>query len=334
MEIKYNRKIDIIIPAYNVPDKILYRCLASIACQEILDDLEVTIVDDASTEQNYSAVIENFIPYLKINLLRYEVNGGPGVARQYGIDHTYNEYIVFIDADDTFYSALALKMLRICIEEHKDNVMCTSLFEEIQEHDCAIDFVPHPNDLVWMFGKIYRREFIQINNIRFHPTSRANEDTGFNRLCQLYALSQEKCIADCRFPTYFWHFNPNSITRINNGEYTFGGGKQGSNYGYVENMIYVIETAWQNNLLKTVIDNFIIECISAIFVSYTDTLTYAPKYAEYNFALAKEFYDRIYTKLDLKNKDERLKQFNCGRFATNDQNVYTIDTFLEDLRKE
>jgi glycosyltransferase involved in cell wall biosynthesis len=50
MEIKYNRKIDIIIPAYNVPDKILYRCLASIACQEIPDDLEVTIVDDASTE--------------------------------------------------------------------------------------------------------------------------------------------------------------------------------------------------------------------------------------------------------------------------------------------
>jgi cellulose synthase/poly-beta-1,6-N-acetylglucosamine synthase-like glycosyltransferase len=49
---KYNRKIDVIIPAYNVPDHILFRCLASISCQDIVSELEVTIVDDASTDQN------------------------------------------------------------------------------------------------------------------------------------------------------------------------------------------------------------------------------------------------------------------------------------------
>ena len=53
---KYNNKIDVIIPAYNVPDHILFRCLASIACQDIVQDIEVTIVDDASTEQNYDKV--------------------------------------------------------------------------------------------------------------------------------------------------------------------------------------------------------------------------------------------------------------------------------------
>ena len=36
---KYNNKIDVIIPAYNVPDNILFRCLASIACQDIADYL-------------------------------------------------------------------------------------------------------------------------------------------------------------------------------------------------------------------------------------------------------------------------------------------------------
>jgi cellulose synthase/poly-beta-1,6-N-acetylglucosamine synthase-like glycosyltransferase len=50
MKKKYNNKIDIIIPAYNVEDNILARCLASIACQDIISDLEVTIVDDASTK--------------------------------------------------------------------------------------------------------------------------------------------------------------------------------------------------------------------------------------------------------------------------------------------
>ena len=78
---KYNRKIDVIIPAYNVPDNILFRCLASIACQDIVDDLEVTIVDDASERQNYQTVANCFSSILKINILRYETNGGPGVAR-------------------------------------------------------------------------------------------------------------------------------------------------------------------------------------------------------------------------------------------------------------
>ena len=57
---KYNRKIDVVIPAYNVPDEILFRCLASIACQDIVKDIEVTIVDDASTQQNYKKVPPTF----------------------------------------------------------------------------------------------------------------------------------------------------------------------------------------------------------------------------------------------------------------------------------
>lgn len=35
---KYNNKIDVIIPAYNVPDNILFRCLASVACQDNEDN--------------------------------------------------------------------------------------------------------------------------------------------------------------------------------------------------------------------------------------------------------------------------------------------------------
>ena len=78
---KYNRNIDVIIPAYNVPDHIIFRCLASIACQDIVNDVEVTIVDDASTEQNYEQVAKHFESMMTVRILRYETNGGPGVAR-------------------------------------------------------------------------------------------------------------------------------------------------------------------------------------------------------------------------------------------------------------
>ena len=178
---KYNRKIDVIIPAYNVPDNILFRCLASIACQDIVSELEVTIVDDASTEQNYKEVAANFDSIMKVNILRYETNGGPGVARQYGIDHTSNGYMTFIDADDTFNGSVALKALRNGIEMNNGLYhMCVGTFDEVHEEGLASGDGPilmaHEQDMVWMFGKLYRRSFIDKYKIHFHESSRANED--------------------------------------------------------------------------------------------------------------------------------------------------------------
>ena len=161
---QYNRLIDVIIPAYNVPDAILFRCLSSIACQELASELEVTIVDDASTEQNYAEVIKAFTGILKINLLRYETNGGPGVARQYGLEHTSNGYVTFIDADDTFNGSLALKALRNGIEMNNGLYqMCVGVFDEVHEAgvpDGQTLLMPHEGDMIWMFGKLYRRSFI------------------------------------------------------------------------------------------------------------------------------------------------------------------------------
>ena len=247
----YNRKIDVIIPAYNVPDHILFRCLASIACQDIVSDLEVTIVDDASTEQNYAAVAENFNSIMKINILRYETNGGPGVARQYGIDHTSNGYMTFIDADDTFNGSFALKALRNSIEINGGLYqMSVGVFDEVHEAGLAPGDGPilmaHEQDLVWMFGKMYRRSFIDKYKIRFHETSRANEDNGFNRLFQLCTNDNEQ-INFIPAHVYYWHENPNSITRANDCEYSYGGSSKDSFYGYVENMIYAVKEAKKRN---------------------------------------------------------------------------------------
>ena len=225
---KYNRAIDVIIPAYNVADEILFRCLASIACQDIVHELEVTIVDDASTIQNYKEVAKNFESQLKINILRYETNGGPGVARQYGIDHTSNGYLTFIDADDTLNGSFALKALRNAIE--RDNglyQMCVGVFDEVHESNLPEGeigpiLMSHERDMVWMFGKLYRRNFIDKYNIRFHETSRANEDNGFNTICRLCANDREQ-ITFIPTHVYYWHENLNSITRANDCQYSFGG---------------------------------------------------------------------------------------------------------------
>ena len=303
---KYNRSIDVIIPAYNVPDNILFRCLASIACQDIVTDLKVTIVDDASTEQNYKAVADNFKSILNIDILQYETNGGPGVARQYGIDHTSNGYITFIDADDTFNGAFALKALRQGIEYQNGLFqICIGVFDEVHEHDVPDGpiLMSHEQDLVWMFGKIYRRSFIDKYNIRFHESSRANEDNGFNRLCQLCTNDYEQ-INFISTHVYYWHENLNSITRINDCQYGFGSSERDSFYGYVENMIYAIKEAKQRNPYNGFITMWAVNCMLNIY----ECVARAPEHADGNFKWCQKYYNEIYKEIEPTISKEILSQ--------------------------
>ena len=309
---KYNRNIDVIIPAYNVPDEILFRCLASIACQDIVKDLEVTIVDDASTKQNYAAVAKNFESFMKINILRYETNGGPGVARQYGIDHTSNGYMTFIDADDTFNGAFALKALRNGIEMGNGVFqMCVGVFDEV--HEMGLNpgegplLMQHENDLVWMFGKLYRRSFIDRYNIHFHESSRANEDNGFNRLFQLCTSEQEQ-INFIPAHVYYWHENPNSITRANDCQYSYGSSERDSFYGFVENMIFAIKEGKKRKPYNGFITMWAVTCLLNVYEYYIECVERAPEHAETNFKWCKRYYDEVYKELEDSISKELLAQ--------------------------
>lgn len=170
--------IDVIIPAYQA-HKTIARTLASIAMQTIADQLHVVIVNDAPGD-SYKKLAERFSGILKIRELKMKRNGGPGAARQFGIDHTGGEYITFIDADDTFYNAFALERLYHSIKDTDYNLV-TGIFVE-QTGDGRLQ--DHIKDATWMFGKLYRRTFLKRHRIRF-TDGRANEDSGFNALFNL-----------------------------------------------------------------------------------------------------------------------------------------------------
>lgn len=309
---KYNRNIDVIIPAYNVPNDILFRCLASIACQDIASELEVTIVDDASETQEYAAVAKNFESMLKINILRYEENKGPGVARQYGIDHTSNGYMTFIDADDTFNGAFALKALRNGIElQNGLYQMCVGVFDEVHETGMPEGEGPmlmeHAQDMVWMFGKLYRRSFIDKYNIHFHESSRANEDNGFNTICRLCANDNEQ-INFIPAHVYYWHESPNSITRANDCQYSYGSSTKDSFYGYVENMIFAVKEAKKRNPYNGFITMWAVNCMLHIYEYYIECVERAPEHADGNFKNCQRYYDEVYAALEDDISDEMLSQ--------------------------
>ena len=346
---QYNRNIDVVIPAYNVPEDIIFRCLASIACQTIVSDIKVTIVDDASEEEYpeiYERVANRFKDAMEINILRYEVNGGPGVARQYGADHSDNGYITFIDADDTFNGAFALQALRNAIEMDNDiYIMSVGVFDEV--HETMIPpgqgplLMQHDQDMIWMFGKMYKRSFLDKYSIRFHPTSRANEDNGFNTIIRLISNEREQ-IKFIPAHVYYWHESPNSITRANDCQYSYGGSIRDSFYGYVENMIYAVKEAKKRSPFNGNITLWAIGCMFNIYEYYIEGYARANDHAKNNFKWCKRYYDEVFKDLEkdipeqvmIENYNSVMRNAYMGNKLDGIIPHMTIFEFLDALKKD
>ena len=221
--------IEIIIPAYNAHNT-LKKTLESISIQKDLPKYHVTLVNDKG--KDYKQIVDYYKKDLNIDEITTPENGGPGAARQYGIDNSKSKYIVFIDADDTFYDEHSLEKLYNKIEKTNADLVTSSF---IYQRD-GIEEIKK-QDTIWLHGKIYKREFLEKNNIRFN-NSRANEDNGFNNLVILLrpiiVLSKEI--------TYVYNENPNSITRKNNREYKLSGLE-----GFAYNTNWSIEEAEKRN---------------------------------------------------------------------------------------
>ena len=96
-------KIDIIVPCFKA-QKVLPRLLGSIISQTIVEDLEVTLVNDGEDE-DYQDIVNKFKEFVPIREVKIKINGGPGMARRVGYEHTGNPLVTWIDADDTFANA-------------------------------------------------------------------------------------------------------------------------------------------------------------------------------------------------------------------------------------
>ena len=95
-------KVSIIIPAYN-QEHLILRALDSIPQR---DDIEIIVVDDASTDRtvpNVTAWAKNH-PNMKLRLFRNEVNRGVGYARNIALDNATGDYIYGLDSDDYLYT--------------------------------------------------------------------------------------------------------------------------------------------------------------------------------------------------------------------------------------
>lgn len=307
--------LSIIIPAYNCKDT-LGITLDSICQQNLLIDFEVIVVNDCS-DYDYSNFINKYRDMLNIKEIKTIENVGPGGARQFGIDNSSSKYIVFIDSDDCFYdNDSILKMYNAIKKENVDLLIANFIYERDNKR------LVKKNDFTWLHGKMYKREFLSFNNIRFN-NSRANEDNGFNRLILL--LNPKLTFLD--EIVYIYKENPKSITRKNNRSYKFNGIE-----GFCYNMNWAMDGALARKKVENLVGLLSIDILSALYVYYlglekeydvSKILKWGKdikeKYYKYGIFIDKERISKI-----LESKKEQLKDDMII------SNYYiTFDEFLE-----
>ena len=244
--------IDIIIPAYNAHEHIK-SSLISIAMQTIKDNVNVYVIDDGS-KKNYNKIIDLFKNKINIKELTLKKNSGPGVARQYGIDNSNGEYILFLDSDDLLYNKFSLEKIYNTIKYNDADYAIGGMLDE--QGDSLFYYSCHMGCL---HGKMYKRKYLIENNIRFNDT-RSSEDHSFNKLVYL----SEPKTAYLDEEVYVYKDNPTSITALTvNLEIL---------RLYIENALWVEKESKKRGYNKYLVSEHLFMCLCYLYAIYIDNI--------------------------------------------------------------
>ena len=311
------KKIDIIIPVFKAKET-LVRALSSISTQLIVDKCKVPLVNDGDG-LDYSDIINSFSQFMEIVYIKLETNCGPAVARQVGIDNSNLPYFACLDADDAFANPFALWILLDRMEKEKNvSVVVGTILEEKEK----FTFIQKSKDLTFMGGKLYRRSFIEKFNIRFMEI-RSKEDAGFNTIVKLCA-NENDIIAYSSDITYYWLYRQDSITRNNNGEFTY----KESFVSYTDNMIYAINHAKKVNPNNSFIDTVIVQVFAELYVFLMRTKVQGNQYLKQNFNACVKYYNEIYSKFDKRYSKESVENIISQKLVERSISLMGIIPFI------
>ena len=333
-EIKRNQPdnitLDIIIPTYK-NKKALIKTLSSIKKQ---NNVNVIVVDDYS-ELNYDDIL---IEYPYIHFYQLEKNQGPGMARQYGLEHSNGTYVTFLDSGDYFY----YDGVNTILKEIQQNtyIKMYSFSYVFDDKNVLQDKIGDKT-----IGIAYKRSFINMYNINFSKEgSYANEDFGFVHSCKMIIDYLERrwhfhpMIKHIYMPTFYEHIDKNSLTKNNDSIFFYT--KLAA--GIVINGVHAIDIAKKGNVdVKQIIDelNYILALEYAIFLIIAVS---RPEYADDAWQIIHNFYLNYYLtyeKFALKSLDKFFYQVTLPRFKSlgkkyDKQIQVNISKFAQEVKNE
>lgn len=192
-------RVSVIIPAFNARS-FIDRALESAAAQTMAD-LQIIVVDDASTDGTAARVMHAAATDPRITMVRQAVNGGPGAARNAGLAAARGEWVALLDADDAFHPQRLVRLLAIAAQTRADIVSDNLLLSPDNQPMFGPDRLPHVLRLtaanfvagntrtgggrtsLGFMQPVFRRSFLQAHRLLYDPALRFGEDFVFCLRC-------------------------------------------------------------------------------------------------------------------------------------------------------
>lgn len=127
--------ISVIIPTFNRAS-LISRAVKSVINQTYRD-IEIVVVDDASTDNTEDVIREIDCPFL--HYIKLEENGGACRARNIGIKNAKGEYVSFLDSDDQWETDKLEKQMHFLLEKDAEMVACNFWYEKDGNKKVYID---------------------------------------------------------------------------------------------------------------------------------------------------------------------------------------------------
>lgn len=196
-------KLQILVNHYKESESIISRFLASLEMQKGVD-FDIIIYTDGGTK-----IDDDFLKQFNLSITyKYLPHTGICHTRNQLLDASNADYVMFCDIDDCFSSSDGLLILTSIAEETNADIIGSPYLAEQLEND-KYTYHVYEKDIIRLHGKIFKRQYLIDNNIRFPDELYSSGDMKFLWLC--YALTNNFIWVQDNF--YIWKYNFNSITR-------------------------------------------------------------------------------------------------------------------------
>ena len=203
-------KLQLLVPQYKETDEVIAPLLKSVEIQQQVDiknDVGVVIVNDGSDVFLSEDFLNSFpfeIKYIKAP------HGGVSATRNACLDAATADYVMFCDADDMFINMCGMYIIFREMANGGFNAMSSVFVEETKDFTTGEKiYINRQMDSTFVHGKIYRRQYLIDNNIRWNNSLTVHEDSYFNCLAQ--KMTEE--IKYCQQPFYLWKWRDDSVCR-------------------------------------------------------------------------------------------------------------------------
>ncbi|MGP1513856.1 MAG: glycosyltransferase family 2 protein [Gemella haemolysans] len=220
--------ISVIVPVYNV-EKYLHYAIESLLNQTY-KNFEIIIIDDGSTDLS-GKLCDNYEKQFN-NIKVYHIeNGGLSSARNFGVNKSKGDFVVFLDPDD-YLEPYTLELMNRIQVKYDADIVCTKVQSTFQYMDYSGKTIVTENDidnvmnlstqdaLIEMFydvkatvsacGKLFRRDIFELTKF---PVGKIYEDLA---IVSEYSLKSRKIIIT-EEKAYKYYKRPGSIV---NSEFT------------------------------------------------------------------------------------------------------------------